>query len=558
MTKPSDRSVASVPSCDGRGPPVVVASAAVPRGSVRHGVEAADAARRHGLRAALGLGLSLPLSLLLPARALAAPGADDPAGTGDAPDCAFCQARLGTLEALREAMPPGWALRREPDPVFGGQVLVVTAGRPSAPPLLLVHGLGQNGFTDWLPVMPTLAERYRVIAVDLPGYGYSDSPEGKYAPRRYAQVLDAVLARHARGPATVLGHSMGGAAALRLAEAAPERVAALVLSDVAGVLHRTAFVKHRASLPWTIDQVPPVLKAPLARARDLGNVMVEKLFGLPDVTRVLRDSDRLWGSVLAGRSDVNAGWALIDEDFSALLHTLGQPVSILWGERDEVAPLRTGQAMAFALPRARLQVIEGADHSPMFSAIARFLPALLAAIAQAPSGRADVAPVVQAGLGAGGSDPRPVPVGDGAAPPDLALSRRIDQTLAGRWRELRLVGCTGIRLRGVSVERLVVQDSIVDAVDLDVRGGGGPVGLEVQHSEFVATASRFAGETAIRADHGRLDLAGVQVAARRTAVDVLGRSRVIASVSEVQSPAYRGWWHGSHELENAVVVPGVT
>jgi len=72
-------------------------------------------------------------------------------------------------------------------------MLTVRAGSKDAPLLLLVHGLGENGFTDWLPVMPMLARRYRVLAVDLPGFGYSSSPQAKFSPANYARVLANLL-----------------------------------------------------------------------------------------------------------------------------------------------------------------------------------------------------------------------------------------------------------------------------------------------------------------------------------------------------------------------------
>lgn len=498
---------------------------------------------------ASGLGVALPSSSAQAAADSAAALRDpataiEPAGTDSPPpppDCSHCRARLHTLDALRAALPADWTLGRERDPVFGGQVLVVRAGRSEAEPLLIVHGLGSNGFTDWLTVMPALAERYRVIALDLPGYGYSDSPEGRYAPSRYARVLENLLARHAARPARVVAHSMGAAAALRLAEAAPERVHSLVLVSAAGILHRTAFVKHRASLPWTVDAAPEGLKGAVARVRDFGNAVVERLFALPvpDPGRILSRSEAAWGAALRERSDLNAGLALVDEDFAALAHTLQTPVQLIWGDADPIAPVRTGQALAFVLPQAQLHVLAGVDHMPMAgAAVGRFLPLLLSTLERAPD--------TSQRLGA------PPPAGDGPAV-DREYRGEVGREIGGHYRELRITGCTGLRLKGVRAERLLVEDSIVELLDVQVRGG--PVAALVRSSEFVATACVFDGEVALDVDGSRLDLAGVRVSGARLGVEVNRWSRVIASISEMRSPAYEGWWHDSHELEQAVLVP---
>jgi hypothetical protein len=88
-----------------------------------------------------------------------------------------------------------------------------------------------------------------------------------------------------------------------------------------------------------------------------------------------------------------------------------------------------------------------------------------------------------------------------------------------------------------------------------VQALGTDVALEATNSEVVITASDLSGDVAVRADNSRLDLAGVSLLALETAIDVKRRSRVIASVSEIHSPGYNGYWHDATELENAPLVP---
>src|SRR5262245_23379115 len=93
------------------------------------------------------------------------------------------------------------------DPVFGGRVALYRAGPPNAETVVLVHGLGKNAARDWSRLIPALAERYRVLAIDLPGFGYSDKGNHHYSPDNFARTLDAVLRPHAPKPFTLIGHS---------------------------------------------------------------------------------------------------------------------------------------------------------------------------------------------------------------------------------------------------------------------------------------------------------------------------------------------------------------
>lgn len=476
----------------------------------------------------------LAAPLLWTARPAAAQaGGPEAAASAPAPTCSHCKDRLQTVQALRRALPSAWAVQLEDEPVMGGQMLVLRAGPKGAPPLLLVHGLGQNGFTDWIPVLPALARRWRVLAVDLPGFGYSSAPLAKYSPTNYARVLAALLERENTGPVVAVGHSLGGAVVLRLAAEQPQRVSRLVVADCAGILQRTAFSKHGASLPIAVENMPEPLKEPVARLRDLGNLIVERVFGPPrDPTRVLRENEPLWALALHDRATVNAALALVDEDFSAVVHRLAQPVQLIWGEADAVAPLRTGELLARRLPRAALATLPGVGHTPMESAPDDFQRLLLKALQEDPPARV----------------PPPAPP---AATEDLLCRGLVDRRYSGRFGEVRIENCTAIRLTDLVADRIVVRDSIVQMTGVQVAAAD--VALEAVNSELVATACDFSGRVALRSDLGRIDLAGVTLSAQGFAVQALGRSRFVVSVSELRDAFYSGWWHDDRELENELL-----
>jgi pimeloyl-ACP methyl ester carboxylesterase len=113
-----------------------------------------------------------------------------------------------------------------------GEVALHVAQAGEGPPLLLVHGWPQHWWA-WRRVLPRLAERHRVLAVDLRGWGWSSAPSGDYAKSTFAADLLALLDRETIERARVIAHDWGGYAAFLLALEHPERVERLVALDIA-------------------------------------------------------------------------------------------------------------------------------------------------------------------------------------------------------------------------------------------------------------------------------------------------------------------------------------
>jgi pimeloyl-ACP methyl ester carboxylesterase len=102
-------------------------------------------------------------------------------------------------------------------------------GTPGEPPIVLLHGATFRS-EDWENIFPRLATRYRVIAYDARGHGKSGRATS-YAVDLFAEDLLRVIDGAAGGPAIVIGHSLGGAAALVAAATRPAAIRALVLED---------------------------------------------------------------------------------------------------------------------------------------------------------------------------------------------------------------------------------------------------------------------------------------------------------------------------------------
>ncbi|MEU6317985.1 alpha/beta hydrolase [Streptomyces sp. NPDC047009] len=114
--------------------------------------------------------------------------------------------------------------------VGGIRLAYQVSGPPDAPPLVLLHALGEDA-TDWEPVLPVLARYRRVYAPDLRGHGRSTWP-GEYSLELMRADVLRFLNALGLARVDVIGHSMGGIVAYLLAADHPQRVSRLVLEDV--------------------------------------------------------------------------------------------------------------------------------------------------------------------------------------------------------------------------------------------------------------------------------------------------------------------------------------
>ena len=156
---------------------------------------------------------------------------------------------------------PSWGRPDEPlgpyeeVTLHGHKVGFQAAG--DGPLLVLLHGITSTS-DAWRDVMPTLAERYTVIAPDMIGHGRSAKPRGDYSLGAYAAGVRDLLALLGFERGTVVGHSLGGGIAMQLAYLFPEHVERLVLIASGGLGKEVHPVLRAATLPGS-EWVLPLL-----------------------------------------------------------------------------------------------------------------------------------------------------------------------------------------------------------------------------------------------------------------------------------------------------------
>ena len=251
--------------------------------------------------------------------------------------------------------------------------------------MVLLHALGESAF-DWRWVLPALAHTNRVYAPDLPGFGYSAKPSAEYSPAFFARFVGAYLDALGIEQATLVGNSLSGLAALRLALSEPERVSALGLVASAGLGREVTYALRLPTLPGYGEATVTWGKTPLGAFQRAWS-RVPLLFGRPErvpaewiteQTKIAQLPGFTEATMAALRAQVDMGGqreVLVDQ-----LPHLGMPTLIIWGKRDRVFPYAQGQKAASCLRQCALELIPNCGHLPhveqpeRFAAIvARFL-----------------------------------------------------------------------------------------------------------------------------------------------------------------------------------------
>lgn len=248
--------------------------------------------------------------------------------------------------------------------VIDSQLVSYLDSGGAKPVVIWLHGWGDQAST-FLPLINNLSA-FRHIAVNLPGFGGSLPPQSAWGVSEYAVHVAALLDKLQLGAVhACIGHSNGGAIAIKLLSSEPHRARKLVLMASSGVRkggRRTARNKSLAII------------AKLGRyaSKPLGKRVQQKLRG------------RLYaaaGSDLLLLPEMQATFQkVVAEDITEAAQAIMQPTLLLWGDADQATPLMHAKIFETYIPNATLQIVAGAGHfvhvdaeAVVLSAIKEFL-----------------------------------------------------------------------------------------------------------------------------------------------------------------------------------------
>ncbi len=248
--------------------------------------------------------------------------------------------------------------------VSGVRVRYVDRGQRSAPVVVLLHGFASS-LDTWDTVMPALEKKgFRVVALDLKGFGWSDRPEGDYSPQAQAKLVYGLLDQRGVTSASFVAHSWGSSVALAAALEQPDRVSRLALYDawvyeeqLPTFFHwaRQGGVGETMFALWYKERPDDKM----AQAFYDPKLVTEKL-----VEEVEAALDRP-GTVAAALAAVR-GQRYVE--LQRKYRTIKKPTILLWGREDQVTTLRFGERLSKEMPDAKLVVYPQCGHFPMIEA----------------------------------------------------------------------------------------------------------------------------------------------------------------------------------------------
>jgi pimeloyl-ACP methyl ester carboxylesterase len=240
---------------------------------------------------------------------------------------------------------------------------------PAIGTIVWVHGLS-GSWPNWLENLPYFsAAGYRCIAMDLPGFGWSEMPAEKITIRGYAAAVDELLRVLGVQRASVVGNSMGGFIGLELALSFPTWVDRLVLVSAAGLtiesqrhVFRAARVTARAltmTSAWVASRSDAVARRPWSRA-----ALARVVAAHPELLPGPLVAEQVRGSGKPGF--LPALDALTSYPIRERVGQISAPTLIVWGEKDPLVPVRDAWELGRLIPNSRVVVYEDTGHVAMF------------------------------------------------------------------------------------------------------------------------------------------------------------------------------------------------
>lgn len=257
--------------------------------------------------------------------------------------------------------------------INGQDINIVERGRPERQKAILIHGWSSSWYA-MSPLLDLVAQRYHVMAVDLPGYGQSPPFPFRTTIPAYADLIAQLIEEYADGPVVLIGHSMGGMISVTLALKYPAIVERMVLLGPTITGKLSMFIN---TLVFPVNMLERFgLGSLIVSAVERAAVGITDRLMRPasfaersgiteaDYARLRADARRPG----QGRVRAECYWAMRANNLSGKLSAIETPALVIWGAEDNTVPLRDAGVIADEWPAADLRILPKAGHWPQFEA----------------------------------------------------------------------------------------------------------------------------------------------------------------------------------------------
>lgn len=242
--------------------------------------------------------------------------------------------------------------------INGADVNYYDNGLVNQPVICLLHGWGQN-WHCFEPLINAIKNTYRVIAIDLPGFGLSDEPLSPYSIYDYYDVVSKLLTDIGVDEVILVGHSFGGRVSIIFANREPQRVSKMILTGAAGIKPKKTF-GQKLSI-WHYKFMKLLTKTPIFSQFH------------QDLIKNSGSSDYKQASSMMKQVLIKT----VNEDLTPLLSQVDQPTLLYWGDDDDQTPLSDGYKMERYFGNATLVHVANHGHFAFMTNSADFIKHVL-------------------------------------------------------------------------------------------------------------------------------------------------------------------------------------
>ena len=217
--------------------------------------------------------------------------------------------------------------------------------------LLLLHGWAlEMSKEKYRKLVGELAKKYKVVALDFPGFGGSSLPPKPWGVREYADLVASFVNALNLRVFGIVGHSFGGRIAIKFAVLYPERLKKLILCASAGIKHPLNFFQ-KIIFKLAIFGNFLFSKRPFKRFKDVAHNFFYTFLRQKDYAKAKGIMKETLKKVL-------------EEDLRPELSQIKINTLLIWGEKDKAVPIKDAYLMKEHIPQSVLEIIPGASHTP--------------------------------------------------------------------------------------------------------------------------------------------------------------------------------------------------
>ncbi len=255
------------------------------------------------------------------------------------------------------------------------------------PIVILIHGLA-NSIEIWERVIPNLTSQYRVIALDIPGFGEADRPEADYDSRFFVEQLLAFMDAMKIAKAHLVGSSLGGSIVVRFTEHHQSRVNRAVIAAPGGFGRKANFLMRLPALP--------VIGYYLGKPTSMNNAitirlaMYDQKHATPNLVALVNQYASKLGSHRSFWLTLKSGvgvFGVKDRDhFAEIAKAMQCPTLVIWGREDRVFPSSQADIAMGLLPKGTLKLVDHCGHYPQWEQPEVFVAAVTKHLSSALQG----------------------------------------------------------------------------------------------------------------------------------------------------------------------------